>query len=122
MRNDKFLEMEVGILAIVTLLTVSGLHPLWLRAQSAAPVIGDQAFEVASVKPNKSGDGRIFFQMQPGGRFTATNVPLRELIRVAYGIQNFQLVGGPDWIGSDRFDIVAKAEGDPPPSPPGGPQ
>src|SRR3979490_1344093 len=120
MRNGKFLVMEAGILAIVAPLTVSGLHPLWLRAQSATPAIASRAFEVASVKPNKSGDGRIFFQMQPGGRFTATNVPVRELIRRAYGIQNFQLVGGPDWIGSERFDIVAKAEGDPPSSPLGG--
>ena len=40
----------------------------------------NQSFEVASVKPNKSGDGSISFGMQPGGRFTATNVPLRELI------------------------------------------
>jgi bla regulator protein BlaR1 len=121
MRNGKCLAMEAGILAIVAPLTVSGLYPLWLRAQSATPAIASEAFEVASVKPNKSGDGRIFFQMQPGGRFTATNVPVRELIRMAYGIQNFQLVGGPDWIGSERFDIVAKAESDPPPSPPGGP-
>jgi uncharacterized protein (TIGR03435 family) len=102
-------------------LTLSAVHPLWLRAQSAAPAPGSQAFEVASVKPNKSGDGRISIQMQPGGRFTATNLPLRELIRMAYGVQNSQLVGGPDWIGSERFDIVAKAESDPPPSPPGGP-
>jgi bla regulator protein BlaR1 len=121
MRNGRFLAMEAGILAIVGPLTVCALRPLWLRAQSAAPAIGSQAFEVASVKPNKSGDGRIGFQIQPGGRFTATNVPVRELIRMAYGIQSFQLVGGPDWIGSERFDIVAKAESDPPPSPPGGP-
>jgi uncharacterized protein (TIGR03435 family) len=120
MSKGKFLAMEIGILAMVAPLTVSALHPQWLRAQSAAPAVASQAFEVASVKPNKSGDGRIFFQMQPGGRFTATNVPLRELIRFAHGIQTFQLVGGPDWIGSERFDIMAKAEGDLPPSPPGG--
>jgi uncharacterized protein (TIGR03435 family) len=121
MRNGQFLLMEVAVLAIVAPLAGSALQPLCLRAQSAASATGSQAFEVASVKPNKSGDGRVFFQMQPGGRFTATNVPVRELIRMAYGIQNFQLVGGPDWIGSARFDIVAKAEGDPPPSPLFGP-
>jgi hypothetical protein len=121
MRNGRFLGMKAGVLAIVGPLTLSAVHPLWLRAQSAAPAPGSQAFEVASVKPNKSGDGRISIQMQPGGRFTATNFPLRELIRMAYGVQNSQLVGGPDWIGSERFDIVAKAESDPSPSPPGGP-
>jgi uncharacterized protein (TIGR03435 family) len=67
-------------------------------------------FEVASIKPNKSGDGRVMISIQPGGRFTATNVPLKFLIRNAYQLQDFQIVGGPDWLSSDRFDVVAKAE------------
>lgn len=69
-------------------------------------------FEVASVKPNKSGDGRVMIGVQPGGRFTATNVPLRLLIRNAYQLQDFQIIGAPDWLSSDRFDIAAKAEND----------
>ena len=76
-------------------------------------------FEVATVKPNKSGEPFIRFGMQPGGRFTATNVPLRELIRFAYNAQPFQIEGGPGWIDSERFDVTAKAEGDPPPLGPG---
>ncbi len=75
------------------------------------------SFEVASIKPNKTGDGRIGIGIQPGGRFIATNVPLRELIRFAYQVQPFQIVGGPGWLNSDRFDINAKAEGDIVPSP-----
>ena len=76
-----------------------------LGAQTPSPA----TFEVASVKPNKSGDGRIMLGMQPGGRFTATNVPLRMLLRQAFNVQEFQIVGGPDWLTSDRFDVVAKA-------------
>ena len=76
-----------------------------LEAQAPA----DAAFEVASVKPNKSGDGRVMLGLQPGGRFNATNVPLRLLLRQAFNVQEFQIVGGPDWLGSDRFDVVAKA-------------
>ena len=67
-------------------------------------------FEVASIKPNKSGDGRVMLSVQPGGRFTATNVTLRMMIRNAYQLQEFQITGGPSWISQDRFDIVAKAE------------
>jgi uncharacterized protein (TIGR03435 family) len=69
-------------------------------------------FEVASIKPNRSGDNRVMISAQPGGRFTATNVPLSLLIRNAYQLQDFQIVGGPDWITSDRFDVIAKAESD----------
>jgi uncharacterized protein (TIGR03435 family) len=69
------------------------------------------AFEVASVKLNKSGDSRVIGgRTQPGGRFTMANVQLREIIRLAYRLQSFQVLGGPNWINSDRFDIVAKAE------------
>lgn len=78
---------------------------LFLSAQTPPSA----AFEVASVKPNKGGDGRIMLGMQPGGRFNATNVPVRMLLRQAFNIQEFQIVGGPDWLGSDRFDVVAKA-------------
>jgi uncharacterized protein (TIGR03435 family) len=78
------------------------------------PILGaqtpaNQTFEVASVKPNKTGDGRIMFGLQPGGRFNATNVTLRMLLRQAFNVQEFQITGGPDWMASDRFDVVAKA-------------
>ena len=84
-----------------------------LGAQAAGGAPGPQpVFEVASVKPNKSGEGFIRFGMQPGGRFTAQNAPLRELIRFAYNVQPFQMEGGPGWMSSDRFDVTAKAEGE----------
>ena len=87
-------------------------------ASSPAPA----TFEVATVKPNKSGDPRQFIQRQPGGRVTVTNMPLRALITFAYQLAPFQLVGGPSWLVSDRFDMVAKLEGNPEfPAPGSGP-
>jgi uncharacterized protein (TIGR03435 family) len=56
---------------------------------------------------------------QPGGRFNTINTPVKLLITFAYQVQDYQLVGGPGWIGSDRFDVVAKFAGDPPPIIPG---
>jgi uncharacterized protein (TIGR03435 family) len=100
------------------LLVTAGLAAFVIPTLVFDPSVGAQAapdptFEVASVRPNKTGDGRVMLGLQPGGRFTATNVPLRLLIRQAYEIQEFQIVGGPNWLGSDRFDVVAKApEGD----------
>ncbi|MEO8258616.1 MAG: TIGR03435 family protein [Acidobacteriota bacterium] len=78
-----------------------------LRAQG--PQADTPTFEVASVKPNKSGEG--FIQVGGrGGQFTITNAPLRLIIRNAYRLQDFQIVGGPGWLASDRFDIVAKSD------------
>jgi uncharacterized protein (TIGR03435 family) len=91
-----------------------------LRAQAPA---SPPAFEVASIKPNKSGSGRVAIGFQPGGRFTATGITVRNLIAMAYGtpqpLPAFQIMGGPDWVDSARFDIIAKAEGDPQPGPNG---
>ena len=46
----------------------------------------------------------------PGGRFTATGVPLRLIVIFAYGLRDFQLTGAPDWFGLDRWNIEAKSE------------
>jgi uncharacterized protein (TIGR03435 family) len=93
-----------------TLLALGVLTAAQPLVQSPAP----PTFEVASVRLNRDGNGLIAVGFEPGGRFRATNTPLRLLIRLAYQVQDFQIVGGPGWIDSERFDIVAKAEGVPP--------
>jgi bla regulator protein BlaR1 len=86
--------------------------------QAPAPTTGPLQFEVASIKPNRSGGGQVSIGIQPGGRLTATNVTVRELIRLAYQVQPFQILGGPAWLNSDRFDVQAKAEAEFPPGAP----
>jgi uncharacterized protein (TIGR03435 family) len=72
-------------------------------------------FEVASVKVNKVSPPGMSIRTLLGGRFSARNVPLNVLIRRAYGLQTYQIVGGPSWIVSDRFDIEARAPDAPAP-------
>jgi bla regulator protein blaR1 len=67
------------------------------------------SFEVASIKPNNSGDNRVMFRAN-GGRFTVAGATVKMLIQQAYRVRDFQLSGGPAWLGSDRFDIEAKPE------------
>src|SRR5262249_36286951 len=72
-------------------------------------------FEVASIKPNTSGDFRFDprgIQTQPGGRFVATLATAKMLILFAYRIPDSQLFGGPNWITSDHFDVDARASGE----------
>jgi uncharacterized protein (TIGR03435 family) len=102
---------SVLLLVTTTGIAVGGvMNVVPLRAQSPP---AQPAFEVASVKPNKSGDLRQFIARQPGGRVSVTNMPLRGLVTFAYLLAPFQLVGGPSWIAGDRFDVVAKLEGNP---------
>ena|SRR5438552_2059342 len=67
------------------------------------------AFEVASIKPNNSGSRSSNTSTRDGGYLSATNVTLKQLIMQSYGLQDFQIVGGPDWINTARFDIQARA-------------
>ena len=86
------------------------------RSTQAAPDSPRIAFEVASIRPNGSRDATESVSLQPGGGLRMTGFRLHTLIRVAYAsgttLTPEQVVGGPAWISSDRFDIVAKAEGD----------
>lgn len=82
-----------------------------LRATSAQDI--RPQFDVASIRPNHSANPIMQFEPRPGGNFKASNCSLRLLIRYAYDIQPFQLVGGPSWVTSDRYDIEAKTAGNP---------
>jgi bla regulator protein blaR1 len=79
------------------------------RAQSQAAARPE--FEVASIKPNTSGDHRVSFQITPGGRLACTNATAKILITMAYGLKPHQLEGGPNWLDTERYDITAKGEG-----------
>jgi uncharacterized protein (TIGR03435 family) len=86
------------------------------RAQSSAADARPIAFEVASIKPNPSRDVVESVSVQSGGGVRMTGFRLDTLIRVAYAIGPTwtpdRIIGGPAWVRADRFDIVAKAEGD----------
>jgi uncharacterized protein (TIGR03435 family) len=83
-----------------------------VHGQTPSPPPDGPAFEVASIKRNTSGTGMMSIQMAPGGRLDFVNVPLRNLIVRAYQVQPFQVIGGPAWVANDRFDVIAKPEGD----------
>jgi uncharacterized protein (TIGR03435 family) len=86
--------------------------PLLAAALSAQVVKSDgpkPQFEVATVRPNTSGESGASIGARPGGRLNGTNQTARNLIRSAFNLQPFQMIGGPDWLDADRFDIVAKA-------------
>jgi bla regulator protein BlaR1 len=83
------------------------LLALGLFGQSSTPPL---TFEVASVKPSATDDRRTMIQIQPGGGLRTSGTSLKMLLTFAYDVREFQVSGGPGWINTDRYDIVAKAE------------
>ncbi len=85
----------------IKLWTALALSPLVAQAQPP------QAFEVISVKTNRSGFDQSRGINILGSRISGENLSLRTLILQAYGVLDFQIVGGPRWLDTDRFDVEA---------------
>ena len=84
---------------------------LWtaLLLSSSLHAQSPQQFEVAAIRPNLAGStAGTSFNLFAGGRLKITNEPIKLLLRVAFELQNVQIVGGPAWLDTDRYDIEAK--------------
>jgi uncharacterized protein (TIGR03435 family) len=68
-----------------------------------------KGFDVISIKPDKDGQG-LDARRQPGGRYTARNASVRFLLIQAFGVPDSLILGGPNWLDDERYDIVAKAD------------
>ncbi|HEY6490852.1 MAG TPA: TIGR03435 family protein [Terracidiphilus sp.] len=69
----------------------------------------DPSFEVATIKPSKPDQpGKAF--LVRGGQFTTINTTVADMLKFAYGVQDKQVIGGPDWVSTTKFDIEAKPD------------
>lgn len=83
-----------------------------MTAASIATVSSAQAppaFEVASIKRNLDGPGNSGNTNLPGGRISMTNQRLRQIIRSAYGSIDLEVIGGPNWLDNECWNILAAA-------------
>lgn len=87
------------------------LGPILLSGQTPRP-----AFEVVSVKPTEGSPRNSGFRRASPGALNATNVTVRMLIEYAYDVRDDQISGGPAWLDSERYEVMAK----PPENPEGG--
>jgi uncharacterized protein (TIGR03435 family) len=114
----------LGTAALAGILALGVFHATPTRGQSPTPAAAPSpsaptaaspstpagaplTFEVASIKPNHSPDMRIAIRFM-SGRFSTTGSTVRQLITLAYNVRDFQVSGGPSWIGTDKYDIEAK--------------
>jgi uncharacterized protein (TIGR03435 family) len=111
MLNDLRSSLAVwkkGLLAVAG--CAAGAVPFLIGVMTVTPLLAQQpstnaAFDVTSVKPNNSGSGRVFMLPAANGGWQAENMSLGMLVRLAFQLQDNQLVGGPKWLFEDRFDV-----------------
>jgi uncharacterized protein (TIGR03435 family) len=107
----KLLLSVTGLMAVALPIAIGLAHAPQLLAQSHA----DEAaatlpkFEVSTVKPSKSEDGRSGMRFSPDG-ISMSGVSLEFLLRMAFGVENDRLLAMPGWAKSDRYDIDAKVD------------
>jgi uncharacterized protein (TIGR03435 family) len=77
-------------------------------AVSAQDAAVTPRFEVASVKLDTSGEGPANNWQRSPGRIDYQNTQLIQLIRVAWGGTQLRVEGGPDWIRTDRYDVIVR--------------
>jgi uncharacterized protein (TIGR03435 family) len=83
-----------------------GFSVLSLQAQSTSPSV----FEVSTVKPSNGAVTSSSGITTGHGRITAENVTLKRCIMSAYGVGPHEIIGGPEWLNTLRFDIQAKTD------------
>lgn len=76
---------------------------------AAQPPAPQPVFEAASIKPADPAAHGSSWNTRPG-RITASNQTLRRCIMIAYDLKDYQVAGGPKWMNSEAYDIVAKLE------------
>jgi len=86
-----------------------------LQAPTPAVAGGIPAFDVISIKKNDDPNSATLLNFPVGGRLRLINQTVRMLVSSSYGIQDYQIVGGPDWLKTERFDVEAIVEATPPP-------
>jgi bla regulator protein BlaR1 len=97
----------------------NGLVTSYLLIQSKVqpPPASTARFEVASIKPAAPGarPGRLAYAAYGArintdpGLLSIQSISLKDLIAAAYGIETYQISGGPAWVDSDQFEVNAKS-------------
>jgi uncharacterized protein (TIGR03435 family) len=68
-------------------------------------------FEVATIKPSKPDQQGKGFMVR-GCQFSTINTSLSDLITFAYGIHAKQILSGPGWLETEKYDLAAKPNGE----------
>ncbi len=92
---------------------VFGVLTVSVFSQILTPASSDSSaltlrFQVATIKPGRPDETRTM--LIRGNRFATTNTSLVDLLKYAYGLNEREIVGGPKWFETQKFDIVGDPE------------
>ena len=104
-------QVSAGVLAVCSLVAAAGSYAAAQAPATSAPE--RLSFEVASIKRSPKDANGTRWGTQPGGRWVMRNMAVSVMIREAYPTPGRDLIGAPDWVTSERYDVEAKAEGNP---------
>ena len=68
------------------------------------------SFDVASIRPHAPDDNRFYVRLPLDGRFTATGSVAKLVVMLAYDVQEAQIIGGPSWFTTEKWDIEARSD------------
>jgi uncharacterized protein (TIGR03435 family) len=80
-------------------------------AANTASTTNAVRFDVATIKPSDPKNCCGYFWTVDGMQFKTGNTSLRWLIRFAYALNDKQLVGGPEWMDHDLYDVAGRFQG-----------
>jgi len=100
-------QLARALISAILLLHFPPLLVAQQPPQTASPIAA--TFDSATIKPSDSHAQGHQFRVT-GHRFEATNASLLDLISFAYRLHATQIVGAPDWVRSDKFDVTLQAD------------
>ncbi len=119
--GKKLLLTAIAAAALIAPIVFGLFHPAQSLAQTAQTAGGTTAgFESVFIQPNTTGKAMPPFKIVAGpdgnfvgfkfsnAEFRATHATLPQIIRMAYGVLDFQITGGPDWLNREKYDVAAK--------------
>jgi uncharacterized protein (TIGR03435 family) len=108
--GKKLLLAALGVAAVAAPIVAGLMNPAAGRAQSQPESASAASFGAASIKPSTAPEGR-FFISTTNGTAQFTGFTLKNLIKFAFNLNDDQVSGGPDWVGTNRYDVTLTGPG-----------
>src|SRR2546428_9066013 len=101
-----------GAKIVHSLLLVCSLVAAGAPVLAQTPPAKEPGFEVAAIRPTSPDERARYMRMQSAHQFLARGYTLRFLVSAAYNLPPRAILGGPDWIDFERYDILAATPGE----------